>query len=106
MEYINYVANLPQITCISCKILVKPTEAKLISNRRKKLNNSKFTELKQYLCSEKRESLGKEKVTSLVNRYLCNYCNTKHYNNESPRVSVINGFDAGQCPKEISKFQN
>ena len=39
-----------------------------------------------------------------MNKYLCNYCNTKLNNNESPRVSVINGFDAGQCPEEISKL--
>ena len=104
LQYRKYVKNLTQITCVSCEILVRPTEAKLISSRRRKLDNSKFTELKQYLCSEKRESLGKEKVDSIVNKYLCNYCNTKLNNNESPRVSVINGFDAGQCPKEISKL--
>ena len=104
LEYLNYVKNLPQTTCVSCEILVRPTEAKPISNRRRKLDNAKFTELKQYLCSEQRESLGKEKVDSIVDKYLCSYCNTKLNNNESPRVSVINGFDAGQCPKKISKL--
>ena len=62
LQYLNYVKNLPQITCVSCEILVRPTEAKLISRRRRKLDNFKFTELKQYLCSEKRESLGKKKL--------------------------------------------
>ena len=77
---------------------------KIISSRRKKLDNEKLTQLKQYLCSEQRASMGKEIIESIFNRYLCNYCNTKLNSNEVPRVSVINGFDAGKCPEEISKL--
>ena len=73
LEYVKAVKDLPQFTCISCEILVRPTEAKIISSRRKKLDNDKFTQLKQYLCSEQRESMGKEIIDSIFNRYLCNY---------------------------------
>ena len=95
---------MPQFTCISCEILIRPSEANIISSRRKKLDNDKFTQLKQYLCSEQRASMGKEIIETIFNRYLCNYCNTKLNHNEMPRVSVINGFDAGKCPQEISKL--
>ena len=104
LGYVKAVKDLPQFTCISCEILVRPSEAKIISSRRKKLDNDKFTQLKQYLCSEQRESMGKKIIGSIFNRYLCNYCNTKLNNNEITRVSVINGFDAGKCPQEFSKL--
>ena len=103
-DYVKAVKDLPQFTCISCEILIRPSEAKIISSRRKKLDNGKFTQLRQYLCSEQRASMGKEIIETIFNRYLCNYCNTKLNNNEMPRVSVINGFDAGKCPQEISKL--
>ena len=48
--------------------------------------------------------MGKEIIETIFNRYLCNYCNSKLNNNEMPRVSVINGFDAGKCPQEISRL--
>ena len=95
---------MPQFTCISCEILIRPSEAKIISSRRKKLDNGKVTQLRQYLYSEQRASMGKEIIETIFNRYLCNYCNTKFNNNEMPRVSVINGCDAGKCPQEISKL--
>ena len=94
---------MPQITCISCEILVRPSEAKIISSRRKKLDNDKFSQLRQYLCSEQRSLKGKQIVDNILNKYVCNYCNTKHNNNEMPRVSVINGFDAGMCPHSKNK---
>ena len=104
LEYVKAVKDLPQFTCISCEILLRPSEAKIISSRRKKLDNDKFTQLKQYLCSEQRQSMGKEIIESIFSRYLYNYCNTKLNNNEMLRVSVINGFDAGKCPQEICKL--
>ena len=48
--------------------------------------------------------MGKEIIETIFNRYLCNYCSTKLNNNEMPRVSVINGCDAGKFPQEISKL--
>ena len=104
LDYVKAVKDLPQFTCISFEILVRPSEAKIISSRRKKLDNDKFTQLKQYLCSEQRESMGRDIIESIFNRYLCNYCNTKLNNNEIPSVSVINCFDAGKCPQGISKL--
>ena len=86
---------------LSCEILIRSSEAKIISSRRKKLDNDKFTQLKQYLCSEQRASMGKEIIKTIFNRYLCHYCNTKLNNNEMPRVSVINGFDAGVSPRNF-----
>ena len=103
LDYLKFVKDLPQYSCISCESLIKPSDSKIISHRMKKLNNDTFVELKQYLCSEKRESIGKERVDSVLNRYLCNYCNNKLNKNEIPRTSVINGYDAGKCPQEISK---
>ena len=43
-------------------------------------------------------------MDSVLNRYLCNYCNNKLNKNEIPRTSVINGYDAGKFPQEISKL--
>ena len=103
-DYVKAVKDLPQLTCISCEILVRPSETKIISSRRKKLDNDKFTHLRQYLCSEQRSFKGKEIVENILNKYLCSYCNAKLNNNEMPRVSVINGFDAGKCPQEILKL--
>ena len=100
-DFLKKIKDLPKFTCISCEILIKTSEAKIITNRRKKLDNDSFTQLKQHLCSEQRASIGKEKVESILNKHLCSYCNTKLNNNETPRVSVINGFDAGKCPNEI-----
>ena len=101
-DFLKNIKDLPKFTCISCEVLIKPSEAKVITSRRKKLDNDSFTKLKQYLCSERRASIGKEKVGNKLNKHLCNYCNTKLNNNETPRVSVINDFDAGKCPAEIS----
>ena len=101
-DFLKKMKDLPKFTSISCEVLVKPSEAKIITIRREKLDNDRFTQLKQYLCSEQRASIGKVKVESISNKLLCNYCNTKLNNNEAPRVSVINGFDAGKCPVEIS----
>ena len=56
------------------------------------------------MCSEQRSIKGKQIVDNILNKYLCNYCNTKLNNNEMPRVSVINGFAAGMCPHEIFKL--
>ena len=44
LYYVKAVKDLPQFTCISCKILVRPSEAKIISSRRKKLDNDKFSQ--------------------------------------------------------------
>ena len=35
LQYVEAVKDLPQFTCISCEILVRPSEAKIISSRRK-----------------------------------------------------------------------
>ena len=100
-DFLKNIKDLPKFICISCEVLIKPSEAKVITSRRKKLDNDSFTKLKQYLCSERRASIDKEKIESILNKHLCNYCNTKLNNNETPHVSVINGFDAGKCPAEI-----
>ena len=65
-DYIKAVKDLPQITCISCEILVRPSEAKIISSRRKKLDNDKFSQLRQYLCSEQRSFKGKQIVDNII----------------------------------------
>ena len=61
-DFLKKMKDLPKFTCISCEVLIKPSEAKSITNRRTKLDNDSFTKLKQYLCIEQRVSIGKEKI--------------------------------------------
>ena len=51
-DFLKKMKDLPKFTSISCEVLIKPSEAKSITNRRTKLDNDSFTKLKQYLCSE------------------------------------------------------
>ena len=70
-DFLKKINDLPKFTCISCEMLIKPSEAKIITNCRKKLDNDRFTRLKQYLCSEERASIGKEKIESIFNKHFC-----------------------------------